>query len=95
MAEVGEHSGETRDRFEKIFDTIGTAMKTAAKEENHLFAADEAKRFGLVSTAVARTGGGLANRRGWFHSLVPMALLRSVTAILNSKRYEHTLLGTP
>ena len=57
MVEMGEHSGETRDRFEKIFDTIGTAMKTAAKEENHLFAADEAKRFGLVSTVPSRGPG--------------------------------------
>jgi hypothetical protein len=57
MAKMGEHSGETRDRFEKIFDTIGTAMKTAAKEENHLFAADEARRFGLVSTVPSRGPG--------------------------------------
>jgi hypothetical protein len=51
MTEIDEHSNATRARFETIFDTIASAMKTAAKEENHLIASSEAERYGLAGTA--------------------------------------------
>ena len=57
MAETSRDISGTLAHFDNVFETLAIALKTSAREANHVTASSEAERFGLVSAAPSRPPG--------------------------------------